>query len=148
MIKRVSSFYSGLFWLGFSLLTCFEAYRLKLGDIHQPGPGFFPFWTGLFMGVFSLLVLYQAIREREKEDNGGKEEPKRWWNIVIILIALTAYVISLEKIGFLFNTFLFMGLMFKVVYPQSWRTTILGALITAIVANLKIIDSQRVRLEI
>jgi len=52
------------------------------------------------MGVFSLLVLYQAIREREKEDKGGKEEPKRWWNIVIILIALTAYVISLEKIVF------------------------------------------------
>jgi len=79
------------------------------------------------MGVFSLLVLYQTIRKREKEDKGGKEEPKRWRNIIIILIALTAYVISLEKVGFFLNTFLFMGLMLKVVYPQSWRTTILGA---------------------
>ena len=135
MTKRVSSFYSGLFWLGFSLLTCFEAYRLKLGGIHQPGPGFFPFWTGLFMGIFSLLVIYQAIRGRKERGEKAQAEQKRAWNIILILGALTAYVISLEKVGFLINTFLFISLMLKAVYPQSWRTTILGALLTAMVAH-------------
>lgn len=88
------------------------------------------------MGVFSLLVLYQGIRESKGEAERAREEPKRWWNIVIILGALTAYVISLENIGFLLNTFLFIGLLLRLIYPQSWRTTILGALITTIVANL------------
>jgi putative tricarboxylic transport membrane protein len=134
-MKRKVDFYSGFFWFFFSFVTCFESFRLKLGDIHQPGPGFFPFWTGLFMGIFSLLVIYQAIRGREERGEKAQAEQTRGWNIILILGALTAYVISLEKVGFLINTFLFISLMLKAVYPQSWRTTILGALVTAMVAH-------------
>jgi putative tricarboxylic transport membrane protein len=55
---------------------------------------------------------------------------------VIILAAITAYAFSLEKIGFLINTFLFICLLLKVVEPQTWKTAILAGLITSIAANL------------
>jgi hypothetical protein len=42
--RKMSVFFFGnLFWLLFSLITCMESYRLSLGSINQPGPGFFPF---------------------------------------------------------------------------------------------------------
>jgi putative tricarboxylic transport membrane protein len=129
-------FYCNLFWLLFSLFTCVEAYRLGLGSINNPGPGFFPFGAGFVMLILSLAALFQSIRKRNQLEKTTRQEPFRWWNIVIILAAVTAYAFSLEKIGFLINTFLFMCLLLKVVEPQTWKTAIIGALITAVAANL------------
>ena len=129
-------FYCNLFWLLFSLLICVESYRLKLGAINQPGSGLFPFSAGLAMLILSLAALFQSIRGRGREEKTLRQEPLRWCNIVIILMAITAYAFSLEKIGFLINTFLFICLLLKVVEPQSWKTAIIGGLITSIAANL------------
>ena len=134
-MKRIL-YYCNLFWLLFSLFICVESYRLKLGTINTPGPGFFPFAAGFTMLILSLAALFHSIRGREKEEKRLRQEPLRWWNIVIILAIVTAYAFSLEKIGFLINTFLFMCLLLKVVEPQTWKTSIIGGLITAIAANL------------
>jgi len=133
---RRFSLYGNLFWLLFSLLICVESYRLKLGAINQPGPGFFPFSAGFVMLILSLSALFQSIRKKNNIEKTTRQEPFRWWNIVIILIAVTAYAFSLEKIGFLVNTFLFICLLLKVVEPQTWKTAIIGGLITTIAANL------------
>lgn len=128
--------YANLFWILFSLVTCVESYRLKLGTINTPGPGFFPFGAGFIMLLLSLAALFQSIRKESDVQKEPRQEPFRWWNIVIILAAITAYAFSLEKVGFLINTFLFMCLLLKVVEPQTWKTAILGGLITAVAANL------------
>ena len=128
--------YTNLFWILVSLVTCVESYRLKLGTINTPGPGFFPFAAGFTMLILSLAGLFQSIRGREKEEKRLRQEPLRWWNIVIILAIVTAYAFSLEKVGFLINTFLFICLLLKVVEPQSWKTTIIGGFLTAVAANL------------
>jgi putative tricarboxylic transport membrane protein len=88
------------------------------------------------MLILSLAALFQSMARKKKVEKTAPQEPFRWWNIVIILAAVTAYAFSLEKIGFLINTFLFMCLLLKVVEPQSWRTAIIGGLITTIAANL------------
>ena len=134
-MRRILS-YCNLFWILFSLITCVESYRLKLGTINTPGPGFFPFTAGFIMLILSLAALFQSIRKKNNVEKTRRQEPFRWWNIVIILMAITAYAFSLEKIGFLINTFLFMCLLLKVVEPQTWKTAIIGGLITAIAANL------------
>ena len=133
---RRAAVYCNLFWLFFSLVVCIEASRLKLGAINNPGPGFFPFSAGSVMLILSLAALFHSIRKRDQKEKAGQEEPFRWWNIVIILAAIVAYTLSLERIGFIINTFLFISILLKVVEPQSWKTSVLGGLITAIAANL------------
>lgn len=128
--------YCSLFWLLFSVITCHQASRLKMGELNQPGPGFFPFSVGLLMGILSLAALFLSIRGQEKKAMSAQKETFQWWNIIIILGALTAYAFSLEKIGFLINTFLLMCLLLKVVEPQPWKKAILGGLITAIGSDL------------
>jgi putative tricarboxylic transport membrane protein len=129
-------FFGALFWLLFSLIACIEAYRLKLGEINNPGPGFFPFCVGLVMLGLSLAAFFQSIGKKNDIQKTVRQEPLRWWNIVIILAAILAYALSIETIGFLINTFLFVCLMLKVVEPQTWKKAILGGLITAVAANL------------
>ncbi len=125
-----------LFWVLFSVITCVEAYRLNLGTVHEPGPGFFPFGAGFIMLILSLAALLQSKAKKQKVEETSRQETFRWWNILIILAAITAYALSLEKIGFLINSFLFMCLLLKVVEPQTWKTAIIGGLITTIAANL------------
>lgn len=88
------------------------------------------------MLLLSLAGLFQSTAKKTKVEETTPQEPFRWWNIVIILTAITAYAFSLEKIGFLINTFLFICLLLKVVEPQTWKTAIIGGLITTIAANL------------
>jgi putative tricarboxylic transport membrane protein len=134
-VKRIRV-YCNLFWLLFSLIICIEAYRLKIGTLHEPGPGFFPFGAGFIMLLLSLAALFQSVTRRKYVEATSRQETFRWWNIVIILAAITAYALSLEKVGFLINTFLFMCLLLKVVEPQTWKTTLMGGLITTLAANL------------
>ena len=125
-----------LFWILFSLVTCIEAYRLKLGAVTKPGSGFFPFSAGLVMLVLALVALMQLTRQEKKEGESGGREEVRWWNIMIILAAVGAYAFTLETIGFLINTFLFVTLLLKVIEPQSWKASILGGVIAAAAANV------------
>jgi len=106
-----------------------------MGDFHEPGPGFFPFAVGLLTGLLALVALFQSLQLKGDEE-GGVGERLRWWNIVIILAALLAYGLSIEKIGFMMNTFLFMVLLLKVVEPQTWTKAILIGLATAISSDL------------
>lgn len=128
--------YSSLFWLLFSVVICLGASHLAMGELHQPGPGFFPFTVGLLTGVLAIIALLQSIKTQEKGKAALRKERFRWWNFVVILGALVAYALSLEKIGFLINTFLLVSLLLKVVEPQSWKTAILGGLVTAVASNL------------
>ncbi len=134
-MKRIF-FFVNVFWLLFSLITCIESYRLNLGEIQRPGPGFFPFSVGLVMVGLSLVALFQSIGKKKDTEKKDGQEPLRWWNIVIILAAILAYALTIETIGFLIITFLFVCLMLKVVEPQTWKKAILGGLITAVAANL------------
>ena len=133
---RRLALYCNLFWLLFSLLTCIESYRLKLGVLTKPGPGFFPFGAAFLMLGLSLIALFQWPGKKDSSEKTAQKEPLRWWNIVIILAALPAYALSLEKIGFLINSFLLITLLLRVVEPQTWKTSILWGVITATAANL------------
>lgn len=133
-MKRVK-IYCSVFWLLFSAITCFAASRLSMGDFHEPGSGFFPLAVSLLTGFLALVALLQSLKLKGDEE-GGVGERLRWWNIVIILAALLAYGLSLEKIGFMINTFLFMVLLLKVVDPQTWTKAILIGLATAISSDL------------
>jgi len=128
--------YCSLFWLLFAVVTCVEASRLDMGEMNAPGPGFFPFSLGTVMGILSLIAFYQAIRSKEAGVVTLRKERIRWWNIIVILGALVAYTLSIERTGFMINTFLLITLMLKVVEPQSWKKSILGGLITAIASDL------------
>jgi putative tricarboxylic transport membrane protein len=134
--KRRVVLYCNLFWLLFAVVTCEESLRLKLGAVTKPGSGFFPFSAGIVMLVLALAALLQSFRKKaggEKEAGGASF---RWWSIIIIFASVTAFALTLETLGFLINTFLFITIMLKVVQPQPWKTSIIGGLISAVVADL------------
>ena len=83
---------SGIFWLLFSVFVSIESYRLGLGNLHQPGPGFIFFWTAVAMGILSIAVFVRAwTSKRTEEPQGpifGKENVLK---IILVLLSLLLY---------------------------------------------------------
>ena len=127
-----------LFWLLFSVVMSCEAFRLPMGEMRDPGAGFFPLLIGLVTGLLALIALVQSLRKKEKNEAPAPRitEPFLWWNLVVISAALIAYALTLTTLGFMINTFLFMLILLKVIEPQTWKKAVLAALIIAVTSDL------------
>ncbi len=121
-MKR-SDLLSSLFLLGLAILICLGALRLEVGNPHQPAPGFFPFVSGLALGIFSWLILLRAWKKVEPQ--------KRFWRpdadkkgILLALGVLIFYALSLERLGFLLTNLLFFFLIGRFVAHRNWGVAV------------------------
>ncbi len=53
---------SGSFWFLFCLFIIYQSYKLGLGNLYQPGPGFLFFWAGIVVAIMALVVVLQSFR--------------------------------------------------------------------------------------
>lgn len=121
-----------IFWLIIGAYVAISAYKLGLGYLGKPGPGFIFFCAGLlllFLAGVDLAAGFIAKRETY-----NKERPlwlgTRWQKVLLVLGALSGYVYFFNILGFLLSTFLLMVFLFKAVEPTKWWIAILGSLIT------------------
>ena len=111
----------GLFWLLFSLFISYESYRLGLGKVNQPGPGFLFFWTGIVVAILSVIVIVRSFTvkaSREKEE--ATAEKRRLAKIIPVLIALFLYALLMEWLGFILVTLLLFLFILGVVEKKKW----------------------------
>src|SRR3990172_6808997 len=84
---------SGLFWLGVSVFAAVQCFSLGLGSVQRPGPGFFPFWGGVVLGLLSLPLLIRALGAAERLSLAGM----RWWTLALVAGALLGYLLFLRS---------------------------------------------------
>ena len=121
---------SALVLLILSVAVCLGAADYGLGDFHSPGTGFFPFLLGAFIGILSLLMLARAKSERRERvgektlraKGGGQRK------VFCILLALVAYALLLERLGYTPTTFLLFVILLRGIQPQRWPVAIGAAL--------------------
>ena len=125
---------SSLFWMTIGIFVCYEAYKLELGTLRDPGSGFVFFWAGIIMIGLSLGILIQAIRETAVPGELKRVlwTEIRWKKIVIVLVVLFLYAYIFTPLGFILSTFLLLTFLFKAVEPQSWTKAILAAIVSAL----------------
>ena len=113
-----------LFWLGLAILILIGSMRLSLGSLDNPGPGFLPFIAGLIMGVLAVIVYFQS---RGATFSAKKIKGPLWTNpvavkkVVFATLALFAYAVGMDYLGFLISTFIFFGF-----YATGNRTSAMG----------------------
>jgi putative tricarboxylic transport membrane protein len=100
-----------------------------VGGLHNPGPGFLPFYTAILLGLLALISLLQTLKESEgsaSEIWGGIQFGK----LAILLGTLFLYVFLLDRLGFLLGTFLLLLVLFRIVEPYSWKIVLFSSLLT------------------
>lgn len=137
---------SGLFWLIFSVFVSYQSYKLGLGTVHQPGPGFLFFWTGIVIAILSLLVMVTSLKKRP---SGEAQRPlfgkKNVTKIALVLISLLLYALLMEQLGFLIVTLVFFIFLLGAIEKKRWSFAVLVSLIVTALSYLvfeKALQSQ------
>jgi len=124
-----------IFWFLLSSFFCIESYRLGLGSIYAPGPGFLTFWISIILFVFVVVLLLQGMKKPV-----GKVEPlfrgKNLRNIAYAIVFLFGYGLLFRRIGFFLCTVLFTGLCLKAIGKKKWPTVIGVTLLVSLVAHM------------
>lgn len=129
---------ASIFWIIIGVYTLIGAYRLGLGSLRQPGPGFIFFLAALFLTILGAIDLGSSLIGKSKADEDKKEKPiwvgARWQKVLLVLVGLSAYTYLFNFLGFLTSTFLLMIFLFKGVERTKWWISILGSLITILIS--------------
>lgn len=102
--------------------------RLGVGYLFSPEPGFFPFVAGC--GIAALALAQLSIRAAD--DSEGS--PYKWPRAVGLGLALLAYTLVLEAVGFVVATSLLAVAVMRLSHPQPWLKTILISVSVAAVS--------------
>ena len=109
-----------------------EAWQMPPSASFGPGSGFLPFWLGVVLAVFAMILLVSAWRRQATEKDGGPIFPGKQalLGVTLVLVGLAAYIFLIEILGYLVDTFLFIVYLMKVVEREKWSLTLMVAVIT------------------
>lgn len=128
---------SGLFWLIFSLFFSYSAYKLGMGSLRQPGPGFFFFWTGIVVALLALSVIIKSFRKKAAEEEEGSLFGKsKVSKVFLVLLSLFLYALLMEWLGFAIVTLLLFLFLLGVIERKGWLFTVLVSLAVTGIAYL------------
>ncbi len=101
-----------------------QSYRLGIGSVGNPGPGFIFFYAALFIGIMAVLLLVGSRRDKEKEAGPGVFENVHWVKVLLPFFYILVYALFLEKAGFIVCTFLLIFLLLKTIEAKRWSVAI------------------------
>jgi putative tricarboxylic transport membrane protein len=115
--------------LAFGAAAAFESAKLPFGTIHNPGQGFFPWWTSVVVVLLATILLIQALKLRAST---ALDKSGRIAKVVALLVVLAAYTFLLDPLGYPICTFLLVLFMLRVLDPQRWTVALSMAALTAV----------------
>ena len=128
---------SSIFWLIFGIPVAFLSYKLGLGELTRPGPGFLTFWCGLILCGLSVLVFVRdRIAGRGETTKGIRYlwSTVQWSKALITVLVLVAYALTFERVGFLLSTIVLLIVLFRAIDPMKWWAAIVVAVLASFVA--------------
>jgi hypothetical protein len=120
--------YTSIIWTVFGLYIAFEGYRLKLGIISYPAPGFIIFWAGITLSVLSIVLFFNTFYYSKEEKILWKGF--KWINAVKLMVSLIVYTLLFQWLGFILSTFCLLLFSFKTFGNLKWRLSFLLSFIS------------------
>ena len=131
---------SSILFLLFSVYISSQSYRLGLGTLRSPGPGYFPFVASVALGIAGLSLLIRTLLKEplKKMAAGHGEDSERinWRNILLTLAAMLVYVAIFSWLGFALGTFLIMVFLVWAVGGARWHVSLITALAITLASYL------------
>jgi putative tricarboxylic transport membrane protein len=94
-----------------------ESFRLKVGKLTEPQPGFFPFVSGVVLIVLSLVLLAY----RWSTPGNDVRSPGNLRGPAILIAGMAVYVGVLDSAGYVLSTLFIGALILRVLGIRSWR---------------------------
>ncbi|WP_176786858.1 tripartite tricarboxylate transporter TctB family protein [Microbacterium sp. cf332] len=133
-VRSIPGVIAAALFLLFGAITALAALPLGLWTPLGPGPGFFPFWTGLIVAAASAtwgLAQWRrpnVVEHAATPEAAAAEVPATPRQIITTLVSLILLAVLLEVLGFQVSVLLFLVFQLKVVARRSWVLTIILSL--------------------
>lgn len=88
------------------------------------GPDIFPFFLGVLLVILSIRLFYETFNGKTQEK---KKEKLQYKPFLIILGATLVYILTLESVGYVITTFLFLFVCFQTMERGKWPTSLIIA---------------------
>jgi putative tricarboxylic transport membrane protein len=138
---------SSIFWVAFGGLFVVESLRLGQMKDGVPGPGFLSLLAGIALILLSLSVLISALFPKEKAVSSSiSPDPGSLKRLLFALVAMFAYGLVMNILGYLLTTFIFMLFMSRLIEPKGWRTALIMALVTSVLTYIIFVVLMEVQL--
>ena len=114
-----------LFFLVLSVLYGYYGSEIRLypGDEFEPMTArTLPYVLSLLGVVFSIILL---ITGRPKPEESGPKESRRWAPVLFLIGLTLFYGLTLDWLGFVISTILFLIGGFRILGETRWRTILL-----------------------
>jgi putative tricarboxylic transport membrane protein len=115
-----------LILLGIGVLA--EAFRLGVGTLLIPQPGFFPFLGGFLLITLSIVLLAQGLLGRGKNAQAFGEMRRP----AILVAIMAVYVGVLDPLGYVLSTIVIAAVILRVLGVTSWKVVSLASLALAV----------------
>ena len=129
-----------IFWIVVGIYTAVYGYRLGLGRLQHPGPGFIFFGSAVCLTILGIISLAGTFFGKAGKEKVGDRESMwqgvRWGKVLSVLagVSICAYLFNI--IGFLLSTVLLMVFLYKAVEPTKWWVAIVSSLITVFLSYI------------
>jgi hypothetical protein len=111
-----SSTYPSLLLVICSLWIAREAYRLGVGNLSSPGPGFMVFGAAALLGLLALHLSIKSFLKGRKDDVRPQTKGHRG-RVGSVFVSLVFYVFLFQPLGYLLATFFLLLFLFRSPRP-------------------------------
>jgi cell division protein FtsW (lipid II flippase) len=129
-------FVVNIFWVGLSIFIITLSYKLGLGRLRSPGPGFMPFLIGLCLlpaslySFINLLVQRQRAARPKLEDENKSDLTK----VFAVTLSLLVYTFVLEELGYLVATISLLAILFGCGGGKKrWKSVVVASVLTGFI---------------
>jgi putative tricarboxylic transport membrane protein len=148
-MEKTQSLYdriAGAFFLMVGAFFSLYACTIEIGAWNEPGPGFLPFWAGITLALMSTVLLVKNWGRKGPVRPSFFPEAVSWKRVSATFVALVAYNLVIDVLGFTLTTFLFIGFLVKFIFPQSWLRSFIVAASAALIARLLFVNFLQTQL--
>ena len=137
---------TALIWMGLGITVAVSSYRLRIGELRNPGPGLMPFLLGISLSLCSLPIFIRALRVRDGQRDENIWSGVAFKKLVLVAASLLGYTLILEKVGFAVSTFFLLLLLFKAIGSRKWSLSLMVSVLTVVVAYFVFVVLLKVEL--
>lgn len=129
---------SGAFWFVFGVFVTIESYRMGLGTLRRPGPGFLFFWAGILMAILSLIVLSRGWADSRREALPTKAifGPIDFLKIALVSASVFLYALFMERLGFIPVTMILLLFLLGVIERKGITLSVFISVVVTAAAYL------------
>ncbi len=112
---------AAVIWLAIGIVVLLQSRELEYMEEYGPGPGFLPYWLGVFIVILGIGLFLRALFFADKSEVVELPTGRGANQLLLVIVAIAGLVVLAERIGFIICIGLLFFFILTVVERRGWK---------------------------